>query len=621
MARPKVWSRGAARDVPEGKVRRSQVVTTFGPGALVDLVEHAVMVGGLELWRYPRGVPLPALDEPRLRERLERRFAAAGRPLSESQPFRQPPVGDDKEPKRDAGIVVLEFPRWFVCQNPACRALVHREHTEVLERGKDGRHLHRCDRFRKPEPCVPVRFVAACRRGHVQELPWVAFAHRNGERCQLPQLRLLEGATGDFSEIVVQCACGQRERLSKAAVPGGIFPCDGERPWLGPDGQEPCSDRVRLLVRSASNAYFTQVESALTIPEPRRELEAKISELRDFLGQAELGDLPVLRRVVPRVGEALAGFSDEEVAAAIAARRSGAPLVREPLRSAEFRQLVQQPLETPGQLPGPEPFFARLAVLPDGLPAGVGRLVLVPKLREVRVQVGFTRIEPVAPDLQGEYDLGVQTAALGLAQDWLPANELLGEGFFVQLDEEAVRAWEAREAVRRREEELAAGYRAWKETVPAAPDFPGARFYLLHSLAHLLISAVSLECGYAASAIRERLYCAPAGAPAPMAGLLLYTGTPGTEGTLGGLVEQGRRLAAHLRRAWDLGILCSNDPVCATHSPLGDPAERHLEGAACHGCLFLPEPCCERFNRYLDRALVVPTLQHGEGLAFFAVRP
>jgi hypothetical protein len=148
------------------------------------------------------------------------------------------------------------------------------------------------------------------------------------------------------------------------------------------------------------------------------------------------------------------------------------------------------------------------------------------------------------------------------------------------------------------------------------PSFPGARFYLLHSLAHLLVTAVSLECGYSASAIRERIYCAPAGDVVPMAAILLSTGTPGTEGTLGGLVQQGRGVHAHLRHAMRLGRLCSNDPVCAAHDPLG-PTERRLEGAACHGCLFTAESSCEWFNRYLDRALVVPCLGQPAELAFF----
>jgi hypothetical protein len=173
-----------------------------------------------------------------------------------------------------------------------------------------------------------------------------------------------------------------------------------------------------------------------------------------------------------------------------------------------------------------------------------------------------------------------------------------------------------------REEALASGYASWAGSVKKAPAFPGARFYMLHSLSHLLISAISLECGYAASAIRERIYCSAPGAEGlSMAAILLSTGTAGTEGTLGGLVEQGRHIGEHLRRAYDLGVFCSNDPICAAHSPAADHEERFLEGAACHGCLFIAECSCERFNRYLDRALVVPTMGHDPALAFFGQRP
>jgi hypothetical protein len=163
---------------------------------------------------------------------------------------------------------------------------------------------------------------------------------------------------------------------------------------------------------------------------------------------------------------------------------------------------------------------------------------------------------------------------------------------------------------------LRAAHAEYQRNFQTAGEFPGVRLHLLHSLSHLLITALSLECGYAAAALQERLYCAPATAPQPMAGILLSTTTPGTDGTLGGLIEEGRRFAAHLTRALRLGRLCSNDPVCASHPPDGRD-ERALHGAACHGCLFVAEPSCERFNLDLDRALVVPTLGHPVAMAYF----
>ena len=134
---------------------------------------------------------------------------------------------------------------------------------------------------------------------------------------------------------------------------------------------------------------------------------------------------------------------------------------------------------------------------------------------------------------------------------------------------------------------------------------------MLHSLSHLLIAAISLDCGYSSSAIRERIYVTDAGC-----GVLLYTGSFDAEGTLGSLVEAGRRIEQHLANALDLARLCSNDPVCAQHRPDNQQEERYLHGAACHGCLLIGETSCERRNEYLDRALVVATVEE-HGAEFF----
>ena len=595
---------------PAGQIRRSQVVTTFGPGAMVDLIDHAVLVGGLDFWHYDSAASgVKVLHEPRLRDRI----VQMGIQLSQERAFREPPAGDDHQPSWNVGIEVLEFPAWFVCQNPDCRALRHKRALEM----KSGRYYHECPDGKRSE-CVPVRFVAACRKGHIEDFPWVSFVHDYGPSCSAPRLRLIEGATGDFSEVVVECTnCGKRRSLSAALAQNANPQCRGHRPWIGSEADEDCDERLRLLVRTASNSYFSQVVSALSIPEKGLELENAVRAVWDVLAAATKENLAAFRQI-PKVSKALTGFGDDEVLAAVEALKKGETVERGPLRTSEYVQFVQQIPEEPGVLPPEdETFFARSYDPPGGLPEKLGKLVLTSKLREVRAQIGFTRLEPVSADLQGEFESGVELAALGLSTDWLPATEILGEGLFLALDEDAVAQWENRKAVRERGRELLDGYRKWAATVKAAPPFPGVRFYMLHSLSHLLISAISLECGYAASAIRERIYCSPHDSDTPMAAILLHTGSTGSEGTLGGLVEEGRRIGPHLEQAIRLGKLCSNDPVCAAHSPKTDPSGRYLEGAACHGCLFIAESSCERFNRYLDRALVVPTIGHPSELAFF----
>ena len=604
---------------PQGRIRQSQIVSTFGPGAMVDLLDHAVLVGGLDFWNHQHGIT--RLQNARLRDRLADLFNEAGLEIAQHGAFVEPPGGDEQEYAAGQGVQVLEFPQWFVCQD--CRALVRASDGLELKSQRYRHHCtHRSDK--RGADCVPVRFVTACKKGHLSEFPWIPWVHemQGGSRCAAPRLTLEEGETGDFSEVRVICACGQARPLYHALSKEMRPRCLGERPWLGPNAREAdCEERMRLLVRTASNGYFAQVVSALSIPEKGLELYESVRNCWDVLANATPETLAAFR-TIDRIKQAFDGVSDKEILEEVQRIKDGKQPSREPLRTAEHRQFVSQPDEQPGELPTEDQtFFARRALLKEPLPRGVGSIFLAKKLQELRVQVGFTRLEAATPDLQGEYDIGVQTQMLGLNRDWLPATEVYGEGVLVVLDIHAVREWEKRPAVVARAKELLAGYDKWMETASYKPPFPGVRFYLLHSMSHLLISAMSLDCGYAASAIRERIYCSLADEAEEMAAVLLMTGSSGAEGTLGGLVEQGRQIREHLQQAYDLGMLCSNDPICAAHSPKGDRAERYLEGAACHGCLYIAECSCERFNRYLDRSLVVPSMGHPKDLAFFSVRP
>lgn len=551
-----------------------------------------------------------SIDEPRLRDDLVERFRKLGRKLDPQRPFREPPIGDAREASPGCGVDALEFPRWFVCQNERCRALVKSEH---LERKSD-RYWHSCDSGGATE-CVPVRFVAACKNGHLDEFPWVRWVHEHMPICAAPRLRLLDGATGDFSEVRIHCVCDTQRPLISAVVDAANPNCDGRRPWLGSEGGEACVEKVRLLTRTGSNAYYSQVESALSIPEGGHRLREVVQDHWDVLESIEtLDELKAVRKFAKKL-VALDEWPPDKTLEVIDDVRSGKPPTREALRVSEYRQLVAAKAEVPGEIPESDDNFHARRITSPGV-VGLRSVVLVKKLRQVRVQVGFTRIESATANLHGEFDLGVRSAPLTLTRDWLPASEIRGEGIFIELDEAAVDAWEMSAPTMARAEDLAAGYNLWREQRGVEMPFPGARFYLLHSLSHLLMSALSLECGYPASSLAERIFCAPHGSEFPMAGLLLMTGSPSAEGTLGGLVEEGRRLKGHLRRALDMAGLCSNDPVCAQHTPKKDLSERHLEGAACHGCLYVAESSCERFNNFLDRALVVPTLG-AQGCAFF----
>ena len=596
---------------PHGQVRQSQLVTTFGPGALFDLPDYSVIVGGLEYWTKGEQIIERRLES-KLREILD---------VPSLTLYAPPPENDDPTSKQPTGITCWQFPGWFITQGALAtesgRAMRSRRliHRSLLSKGGF------IDDNRKLQRVVPVRFVRACRKGHIGDIDWYYLAHSGNTTCRRPLWLDERGTSGDLSEVWVRCECGAERPIIEATRSNlqALSRCDGWQPWLGPRVKEGCDEQNRMLVRTASNAYFPQTMNVIALPERNEEIAGAVDQVWEHYLQhvEDLRDLAKDRKRFPSVAAALEGLSDEDVFAEIQSRKEGGGAeAAKSVKQAEFETLVTSKEEIGSDRPDGD-FFAR--TLPKKhwdkpWMKVVERVVLLHRLREVNALVGFTRFESSSPNTDGDLEIGVTRAPLARDLTWLPAVENRGEGVFIQFRSEAIEAWLQKPAVKRRGAALDAGFECWKKDhEKSTRQFPGLPYILLHSLSHLLITAVSLECGYPASSIRERIYAGTFGH-----GILLYTGSPDAEGTMGGLVETGRQIARHLKNGIDLGRLCSYDPVCAQHPP-EDPHEcRFLHGAACHGCLLIAETSCEQHNDFLDRALVISTVDDN-GAEFFGL--
>ena len=603
------------------KIRQSQIISTYGPGALVDLPDNAVLVAGLEHWAGDAQL----VPEPRLLANLRRRL---GLPFLE---LRSPPV-PERENELGIGIVAWQFPEWFVAQFEVStkqfgrsRPLVHRR---ALVRGRYVGDDPSGKRKRKDWPVVPVRFVQACPNGHVSDIHWPRLVHGEGVACD-GQLWLDErGTTGDLAELFVRCNGCDRQPISLVRLQNTseersvLGACRGERPWLGPMARETCDGpdghphQNKLLIRHASNAYFPVVERAISIPDPDAVVRKAVDAIwDDFLSVAESASDIKRERKKQRVQQALEGLSDVEVWAECQRRQVGGAESLKGLKEVELDTFLSVPDELGDDRPEGD-FYARHLPLDErrkGALSLIERIVMVHRLREVVTEIGFTRFESPALPVDSEVDLGVRLASLALETRWLPAVENRGEGIFLALDAGRVQQWTTRAAVKQRAREFQRGVQSTSKSPISIERIEQVfmPYVMLHSLSHLLLTAISLECGYAAASIRERIYIRDGAY-----GLLLYTGTPDAEGTLGGLVQVGRRIGRHLETALELGRLCSNDPVCAQHRPNQEHEGRIMHGAACHGCLLIAEPSCERRNELLDRSLVVPTVDIADA-AFF----
>ena len=580
-----------------GQIRRGQVITTYGPGALIDLPKHSAIVGGLDTW--PKTGDLEEIVEPRLARKLQTMTDIAAPRL-----FAPPP--DSNDPRETTrGIGVWRFPEWFVVQEASgseererSRRLVHRKALD--DKGRfDGR------------PVVATRFVRACPKGHVDDIDWRHFAHQVVDDNCRRQLWLDErGTSGDLADLVVRCECGKSRGLYEASAieMNPLGTCRGARPWIGRNSNEDCRLPSRLLIRTASNAYFPQVVSVLSLPDRGTAVETTVRELWDDLQIVEnAADLAFLKKK-PKIVEKLARFSNDEVLEAIRGIKGGREAER-PVKQVELEAILAAPEGFGEDVPVDPDFHARR------LPArvwrhserfgGIEAVIQLHRLREILALIGFTRFEAVTPDINGEYETDVERAEIAIEPQWFPAVENRGEGVFLQIRAEVVKKWLGRPAVKERLDGLTTGHNLWMADRKAKRPFPGGPYVLLHTLSHLLIQSLAMRCGYPASSIRERIY---ADTLAERFGILLYTGSPDADGTLGGLVQEARHIEDHLLLAVGMAGLCSNDPICAQHAPGTSMEKRWLHGAACHGCALVAETSCEMRNDYLDRALVVPVL-------------
>jgi hypothetical protein len=347
--------------------------------------------------------------------------------------------------------------------------------------------------------------------------------------------------------------------------------------------------------RGAANLYFPVIESSLDVPPWSDSLQQQLGryweDLRAVSG-SQRSQLIGLLQLDKRLGISIENIcrTVEQRVTAVSAKPAA------DLRWEEYQQIIR-PKE---RLRDGQDFEVQPESVPDELAPWLSRVVLVTRLREVRVLRGFTRVYPPV-DATDPRIAPLATKRL----DWLPGVETRGEGIFFELNAVSLAAWEARDSVSRRIADLSDRYSSdWRSRHGHSGDPPRQitpRLVLLHTLSHALIRQLSLECGYTSASLRERLY-----AGENMAGLLVYTASPDADGTLGGLVRQGR--ASRLLRLWRRTIhtsrWCSSDPLCITGvSALSES----LNLAACHSCMLVSETSCEEFNRLLDRALLVGT--------------
>jgi hypothetical protein len=578
------------------KLRRSQIVSSFGPGAIIDLVGESFVAEDAGNWRG-RQIPITF---PRLASYLG------------VQSLQTPPA--------DGLLPYYRFPRWLFCAGS--RRMVY---WRFEQERKDTAPMCECCHSRKQ--LVPMRFVAVCANGHLGDVDWRRWAHsesrkdRNQKQCQTTDLRFKSrsDAGGGLRSLEVACAVCKASRsldglTGRSALRQIGMKCPGRQPWQLQQDARDCDEPLVAMQRGASSIYFPTVVSAIDIPPDSawavvNDPLTRLLQLSEFRLLVEKPDHRLRNQLLDGLSFDT-GLTRVEVERALAIALGREASVTAHGSLDDIFPDEWEALRNPRSGHHPRDYFiTRRAVWPE--PAGPSKsalveldsmleeVILVDRLREVRVLRGFAR-----------YTMKRQVSSnLSAHIDYLPSIEVFGEGFFLRFNEDALVKWESRTDIRERCAKITA--RAQQANAYWLPQAT-PRYILLHTLAHLLLRNTAFDAGYSTSSLRERLYVTRRSEKPEMAGILIYTAAGDSEGTLGGLTRMGEyERLSHLLFASIAGAQwCSFDPVCS-ESPGQGPGGLSL--AACHACSLVSETSCVATNRILDRRLIVD-----EEFGFFA---
>lgn len=620
------------------KIRASNVVFPFGVGAMIDMPEGVFMTTSCDNWTSRN---LTTIHDERLEKVLKVKY------------FKTPVIKRTDEENKNIFIPLVQFPEWMFC--PKCRKF-----QPLSEWEKQFKNIFGKDQGMKKNICPkcrvklsPARVVTACENGHIDDFPWIQWVHykNNKKVCSKPDIYIkTNGVSSGLEGIKIECkTCNIKmnmagifdskknvfEELEKHAINKGIFEekyslkCNGNRPWEGRN--EKCYIYPTVFQRGATNIYFAKVESSILIPpysekvnimieesmaynalissitflqeadNPRRVIDDVIKS--SYLSISKEIDIPfdIVKRIVDRKLNIDNAINENELES------------RTKYKEEEYRALIGE-------------FGYNIINQKDFKIEGIegkkyntntkinyiDKVVLIHKLKEVRALVGFSRIN--APDANiMEVDEVSSTSELIRPlkdKNWYPAVEVRGEGIFIKLDGDIINRWISSNAeINNRANGVDKKYNKILTERSHSGRKINSKFLLLHTLAHIIIKELSFKCGYSSTSLRERIYCNSLDTDYNMSGILIYTANGDSEGTLGGLVRQGRedKLPQIINSAIEKARFCSSDPVCIESKGQGRDA---LNLSACYSCTLIAETSCEEFNTLLDRAMIVGTLDN-----------
>lgn len=563
-----------------GEIRPGQLITTFGPGSIMDAKNDSITILDTNYWNRMDCIKI---SEPRLASFLK------------VYNFYMPKANIETLP-------VISFPNYHVCSY--CNHLFKVSKDFDLQTYiKKGPKCPKCGKFL----AHPARLIIACENNHLDDFPWRWWAHGKTHTDCCGDLYLKSsGHTSSLGDLIVSCSCGASLSLSGATEKDALteFACTGYNPHIPDGNNNRCDKTPKTILRGSTSAYFSTIRSALSIPPWNNPADTLISDNYDNIKPClQFANL----RQVYDTNFSDCGIKYDDFKDAFERREKDIHSYKT-IKEMEYEAFIH-PNDYNNQGEIKKYFNLEEVNFTSPFNNYFARIIKVHRLREVMALIGFSRLSSPDPEAKDS----PQIKYLGTKGQWYPAVEINGEGIFIELNKDKLETWINDPSINSLSNKYENAFNKWvKEKQWNIIEPRNAVYVLLHTFAHMLINELSLVCGYSSSALKERIYYSK---DLKMCGLLIYTGASDKEGTLGGLVDMGNisKLQPLVFRALNKAKFCSNDPSCCNSKI----TYKDMNGSACHACAMISETSCEMGNRLLDRSLILSLPQNKEDTVGF----
>ena len=625
-------------------LRKNQLVVPFGVGATYNYLLFSAITMSVDEWniQYDKKLSLSeGLMDQRFISFINKKLRSYEGPQSVMVRFLcSPPTEYNKyastEEKAVTGPYIgRKFPQWGSCSR--CSALIKFDPTfpyPTICQNSDSppwmKSQTSCLSLKSNAGKIePVRFIAYCSKGHIQDLPYIKIMQTECTKdCDLnnkthnsaaPSLYLSDDTLGfGFTSIKIDCShCGSRKRFTgissaeerdKFITPHGakIFQCEGAKPWTSNPNDE-CTEMLDVSPRAASKLYLPVQESALKIPDVGS-VRNPFLDTDEVIKWIEKGtDLVRIRDMIEELDlDQKYSLSKEDMLKLIEEERDSAEdqtleseedidldRLEDSFYKTEFETLIKENVNEKDFVSKKE----EITQYSDEIQNSFESLHSIKKLIETTANLGFER--KGRADI--EFNDSFQPARI--EADFLPAFRSTGEGIFVNFGLDNLTNWHSKNNnFKNLEHQLLLNGSSNQNKNIKSKNYD-YRFILIHTFSHLLMRQLEIECGYSLTEIKERIYFSE---EEKMAGLLIYTASADSQGSLGGLVRMMKPnfFEGIFKNAIENAYVCFNDPVCIESRGQGFSG---LSLGACHACGMVPDLACSTLpkNIFLDRNALI----------------